>query len=224
MNRAVWTSVAGCGLLCAAMVCLSAAKAGEGAGYKGDVIVIRAIASYSPGYPEILAQLQAHGYRVRTYIPSTAVMAADDIARDRNSGRTSGELVLFGYSLGADASLTLARKLGERGLVVDRQILLEPTIPPSVPGNVQYCFNLYESRPYRDFIPALRGIGVQRESAHTQLVNYDLRKYQPSAGRTSHLFILSNAKWRSLLVSQMVTSRASESSSVSTRLYPTAQR
>jgi hypothetical protein len=207
------------------MVCLPVASAGEGAGDKGEVVVVRAIASYSPGYPEMLAQLQAHGYRVRTYIPSTAILAADEIARDRQSGRSSGELVVFGYSLGADASLTLARKLGERGLTVDRQVLLEPTIPPSVPGNVRYCFNLYESRPYRDFVPALRGIGVQRESANTELVNYDLRKYRPSgSGRTTHLFILHNAHWRSVLVSQMVTPREGESSSVAARLYPSARR
>ena len=208
----VWTSAIGCGLLCAAVLGLpTSGKAENGGGYKGEVIVIRAIASYSPGYAEILTQLQAHGYRTRTYIPSTAVMAADEIARDRQSGRTTGELVIFGYSLGADASLTLARRLGERGLTIDRQILLEPTIPPTVPGNVRYCFNLYESRPYRDFVPALRGIRVQRESENTQLVNYDLRKYQPSVtSRTTHLFIRRSAHWRSVLVTQMVGSDSSE--------------
>lgn len=172
---------------------------------QGEAIIVRAIGSYSPGFTDILKKVEAKGFQTRIYIPSSAIKAADQIVEDRRAGRTGGPLVIFGYSLGADASLTLSRKLGERGLSVDRQVLVEPTIPPTVPANVRYCFNLYVSRPHRDFVPALRGVAVHRDSPATQLVNYDIRQYQPSqAWKTKHLTILTDAYWRSVLVSQMV--------------------
>ncbi|HEY6563605.1 MAG TPA: hypothetical protein VIY86_03870, partial [Pirellulaceae bacterium] len=65
------------------------------------------------------------------------------------------------------------------GIVVGHLILIESTLGVPVPGNVNYCLNLYKSDPDRDWIPALRGIAIEQQSPLTQLRNIDVR-YDPN--------------------------------------------
>jgi len=166
--------------------------------------VIRAIAGYSPGYRDMVQRLNASGCRTRIYSPAQAVFAARRIEEDLQTGELQRPFVIVGYSMGADAGTVLSRKLARRGIVVDRLVLVEPTIPTRVDPEVA-CFNIYESRPKTDWWPMLRGIPVQSTAGTGAITNYDLRLYDPAlAEQTTHLEFTRNAVVREIVVDQVM--------------------
>lgn len=169
-----------------------------------DVIVIRAIAGYSPGYRDMIARLNASGCRTRVYTPAQAAFAARKIEEDLQTGALRRPFVIVGYSLGADAGTVLSHKLTRRGIVVDRLVLVEPTVPTRVDPEVA-CFNIYESRPRTDWWPMLRGVPVQSTAGTGAITNYDVRLYDPGlAEQTTHLEFPRNTAVRDIVLDQVM--------------------
>src|SRR5262249_36983789 len=98
------------------------------------------------------------------------------------AGELAGPVTIVGWSYGADAACCMSERLNRSGVPVTNLILIEPTIGVTVPANVSYCFNIYESRGWRDKIPAFRGIPVAAENPNTQLVNLDVKAYPELKG------------------------------------------
>jgi hypothetical protein len=84
---------------------------------------------------------------------------------------------IIGYSSGADAACWMSERLNKAGVPVTNLLLIESTFGIDVPANVEYCFNIYQSR-WADAVPAFRGIPVSKLNPNTQLSNVNV-KYHP---------------------------------------------
>lgn len=180
-----------------------------------DVIIIKAVFGYSPGYDEMIEKFHAAGCRTWIYRPATAIIAAREIEQLRQSGQMQGPVVIVGYSMGADVGTVLAKKLAQRGITVDRMVLMEPTIPGKIHSNVGTVLNVYESRPKTDWWPMLRGIPVAQQTGSSRIANYDLRQYNPGlAGAVGHLNLPANQQVQSMVVNTAVQPAVSASPAV----------
>jgi hypothetical protein len=110
-------------------------------------------------------------------LPGAYRQVTERIIGAHNNGRLNGPLVIVGYSAGADKALRVSRCLGQRGLTVDKLVLLEASSGGRVPGNVKECVNIYKTQPWTQFVPVFRGCTVMAESPDTRLVNCDLRDF-----------------------------------------------
>ena len=101
---------------------------------------------------------------------------ADFVRTEHKAGRWSGPLILVGHSLGADDQIRVAKRLNEWNVPVDLLILIDPTVPGSVPPNVTHCVNIFKSHPGLDTVPAFRGIQVRSvDPSRTLTENINLR-------------------------------------------------
>jgi thioesterase domain-containing protein len=129
---------------------------------------------------------------------------AEFIADERQAGRLDGPIVVMGYSLGANTAILLAERLAERGVELDKLVLLECSYADEVPSNVRECFNIYKSHPWTDWFPLFRGIPLEAESDQTQMVNYDLRDADPATGRWHHhLTACANRRIHEIIVDEI---------------------
>lgn len=136
---------------------------------------------FSKGLDDVRDNVNEAGYHARS-LPGPEWRSVGDriIAMDRK-GKLRRPLILGGHSLGADKALYLSEKLNRAGVTVDYVLLLDPTNPPSVTGNVQRCHNIYLSNSYTDWFPAFRGIAVEADSSDTELINFDVRTSESGA-------------------------------------------
>jgi pimeloyl-ACP methyl ester carboxylesterase len=101
---------------------------------------------------------------------------ASFVKREHDAGRWSGPLILVGHSIGADDQIRVAKRLNEWDVPVDLLILIDPTVPGTIPPNVRHCVNIYKSHPGLDTIPAFRGVRVRSADAERTLTeNINLR-------------------------------------------------
>ena len=84
--------------------------------------------------------------------PDWETLVPEIVAR-RDAGQDSGPLVFVGHSFGADEAIDLARALDGHGVRVDRVILLESTLPPPVPANVDLLIHYYQPTFLGDWFP-----------------------------------------------------------------------
>lgn len=138
------------------------------------VILIRGGAGYWPGACDLADHLRDRGFVPHiTYhweYPFVARILAEKIER----GCFTGPVIIVGYSTGADAACWLASRLERKGIDVSTMVLIESTWGISVPQNVEYCFNIYESQPVTDWIPMFRGVSVEARGSGTELINIDV--------------------------------------------------
>jgi hypothetical protein len=101
---------------------------------------------------------------------------ASFVRSEHKAGRWSGPLVLVGHSIGADDQIRVAKRLNEWELPVDLLVLIDPTVPGTIPPNVRHCVNIFKSHPGLDTVPAFRGVRVRAaDPAQTLLENINLR-------------------------------------------------
>jgi hypothetical protein len=141
------------------------------------VIILRGIGGYFPYISEFEDELLEEGVCPTVAFPGAYRQVTERIIAAHNTGRLNGPLVIVGYSAGADKALRVSRCLGQRGLTVDKLVLLEPSSGGRVPRNVKECVNLYKTQPWNGYIPVFRGCTVIAESPETRLVNCDLRDF-----------------------------------------------
>jgi hypothetical protein len=110
-----------------------------------------------------------------------------------------------GYSVGADKAIVLSRSLRERGITVDKLVLLEATSEDSIPGNVTECVNIYKPQPWSGVLPVFRGCPVSAESPATTVSNYNVREYND--GRydwDNHFTLTTNPYVQDLIIDEVV--------------------
>ena len=101
---------------------------------------------------------------------------ASFIRTEHEAGRWSGPLILVGHSIGADDQVRVAKRLNQGNVPVDLLILIDPTVPPVIPPNVNHCVNIFKSHPGLDTVPAFRGIKVSAaDPTRTLVENINLR-------------------------------------------------
>jgi len=176
-----------------------------GSASRPNVVVLRGPAGYFPGLAEFEDKLLDEGICTTVAYPDAYPKIAERLIGARNLGRLDGPVVIVGYSSGAGAAMLLSRRLGERGIDVDKLVLLEAADAMRVPGNVHQCFNVYKSQPWSDVKPIFRGDPLAVESPATMLVNYDLREYND--GRfdwDSHLTLTANPYVQDLVIDEVL--------------------
>jgi pimeloyl-ACP methyl ester carboxylesterase len=177
-----------------------------GSASRPNVVVLRGPAGYFPGLMAFEDKLLDEGVCTTVAYPDAYPKIAERLIAGRNLGRLQGPVVIVGYSSGAGAAMLLSRRLGERGIDVDKLVLLEAADSMRVPGNVHQCFNVYKSQPWSEVKPIFRGDPLAVESPATMLVNYDLREYND--GRfdwDGHLTLTANPYVQDLVIDEILT-------------------
>jgi pimeloyl-ACP methyl ester carboxylesterase len=93
----------------------------------------------------VSCSVHAQGWLLHPYGQVEAIFA--DALK---SARSGAQIVLFGHSMGADAALKVAAKLGEAKVAVPLVACFDPTSfkalfgPPPVPANVGCALNFYQ--------------------------------------------------------------------------------
>jgi hypothetical protein len=139
------------------------------------------------------------------YFPNLGEFEDKLLEAARNTGRLQGPLVVVGYSSGADKAIVLSRSLQERGITVNKLVLLEATSETSIPGNVSECVNIYKPQPWDGVIPVFRGCPVTAESPATIVSNYNVREYND--GRydwDNHFTLTTNPYVQDLIIDEVV--------------------
>ncbi|HEY2252606.1 MAG TPA: hypothetical protein VGH74_16145 [Planctomycetaceae bacterium] len=203
VKTAKWPRLIGVAL---AMLCAGCYSPGPiGSASRPNVIVLRGTAGYFPNLADFEDKLLDEGVCPTVAYPEAYPAIAERLIGGRNRGRLTGPVVIVGYSSGANAAISLSRRLGEKGIDVDKLVLLEATTGERVPGNVVACFNIYKTQPWYDIVPAFGGIPVSKESAATTLVNYNVRDYND--GRfdwENHLTLAANPFIQDLLLDEVL--------------------
>ncbi len=137
------------------------------------VYIIRGAAGWWPAIHTFLARLRRHGYEPEVYYFAGVNLAVDRLVERRRSGEEAGPVRIVGYSLGGHGAHNMASQLNDRGVIVDRLLLVECFSNPTLTPNVRCCFNLYETRS-TDGWNIFRGTPVYRESPGTRLVNINV--------------------------------------------------
>jgi len=99
---------------------------------------------FSTGMDDLTVKLNQRGIRASVHGHMDYYSLADSIANRYRAGR--GErVVIIGHSLGANAAVEMAARLGELKINVPLVITYDPTITEHVPANVARLVNFYQS-------------------------------------------------------------------------------
>ncbi len=137
------------------------------------VYIIRGAAGWWPAIHTFLARLRRHGYEPEVCHFAGINHAVDRLVERRRCGEEAGPVRIVGYSLGGHGAHNMASQLNDRGIIVDRLLLVECFSNPTITSNVRCCFNLYETRS-TDGWNIFRGTPVCCESCGTRLVNINV--------------------------------------------------
>lgn len=150
-----------------------------------EVFLLRGGAGYFPKATQFEDALRCRGFEPKTICHWNHRGVADDIADAYYAGELAGPVTIIGYSSGGDAACLMCARLEKSGVPVTNLVLVESTFGLSVPANVQFCYNVYQSR-WADSVPIFRGVAVEAKSPHTQMVNVDVNNYPQMAPLTNH--------------------------------------
>lgn len=197
-------------LILATLIWSAAVSAGSAQTDRPEVVLLRGGAGYWPGVSALAHDLESQGFSTRVSFGYMYSHVADEITTDYQSGNCSGPLTIVGYSSGADLACKLCQTLQSRGIPVYTLVLLESTLGTPVPGNVELCINMYESRPHTDWLPVFRGIPVVGLNPETQVLNLDVRYNEDLQWLTqyNHFTIASGSEMRVTLRNLLVLRRS----------------
>ena len=111
----------------------------------GEIHLFRGLANvFSDGINVIGERMQRNGMDARVYNHSHWRSVTDDIiARSKRLGGVSYPIVIIGHSLGGNASVQMAKYLGDRGIKVAKVVSFDPTITTYVGKNIGNVRNYY---------------------------------------------------------------------------------
>jgi len=124
---------------------------------------------FSSGMDQMAAQLNAQGYSNVSLWSWTDV---DQIAADIISGHQNGDnahVILIGHSLGSNAVVQVADRIGAQGIPVDLAVTFDITEGLRVPLNVERFINFYQNNGFGR--PALEPAGFTGEFSNINLSN-----------------------------------------------------
>jgi hypothetical protein len=112
--------------------------------YTGEVYLLRGLANvFSTGLDQLNGKFRARGVNSKVDNHSLWQAYADDIVSRSKSDSVSYPIVIMGHSLGGNASVQMAKYLGDRGIPVSYVVAFDPTITTSVGPNVTEVVNYY---------------------------------------------------------------------------------
>jgi pimeloyl-ACP methyl ester carboxylesterase len=112
--------------------------------YTGEVYLLRGLANvFSTGLDVMNDRFRAKGVNSRVDNHSVWQSWADDIVRRAEAGQVSYPIVIMGHSLGGNASVQMARYLGDRGVKVTYVAAFDPTITTEPGPNVARVDNFF---------------------------------------------------------------------------------
>jgi pimeloyl-ACP methyl ester carboxylesterase len=131
-------------LLFASLAGSTTASAATRSGKKpGHVYLMRGILNvFSLGMDQLAYKLEAAGVTATVSNHSAWSSIADEIIANYRAGNHE-PVILMGHSLGADATISTARKLAGFGIPVALIVNFDPTSPDPVPSNVRQIVNYY---------------------------------------------------------------------------------
>lgn len=174
---------------------------------RGNVYLLRGWQDlYSEGIDRLAVRLQSMGVHTQVYRAAQWRELADTIARRYRNASSAEPLVLIGFSYGADDVLLVAQYLERSGRPVNLIVTIDPVTPPPVPGNVQVCYNYYQTNGIWDALPWLRGIPL-KSSGSTRLTNVDIRRQRPDLLEPdmSHATIAANPKLHAAIIQRVLS-------------------
>lgn len=173
---------------------------------EAHVVLIRGLAGYWPAATDLESEFRRQGVRNIKIVHGWNVQrTAQQICAERASGVASGPVIVVGYSLGGNDAVRMATWLKRGGVRIDVLTLIDTPYATVVPDNVDYCFNIYKSRPKTDWMPWFRGRPVSTAGPAGTLVNYDVRYYDPdeTLGDLNHFVICSDQNIHHMVVQQV---------------------
>jgi pimeloyl-ACP methyl ester carboxylesterase len=109
----------------------------------GHVYLFRGIFNvFSLGMDQIAYKLEAAGEATTLANHTTWSSAADDMIAQFRAGNRE-PIILMGHSAGADATISVARKLAAQNIPVALIVNFDPVSPDPVPNNVKQIVNYY---------------------------------------------------------------------------------
>ncbi len=137
----------------------------------GKVYLLRGLLNiFSLGMDDLAAKLERRGVTAGVYeYGQWEALCNDAAARVRAGG---GPIVLVGHSLGADAVVDMANKLGQMGVPVALVVAFDPTVSNVLTGRTTSTFINYYQSDNGFGRPVARGAGF-----HGTLSNVDLRRH-----------------------------------------------
>jgi alpha-beta hydrolase superfamily lysophospholipase len=167
---------------------------------------------FSLGMDDLAAQLRAAGIAASVANHAEWESVADGIVAKYRAGQR-GPIILVGHSLGADAVMSMAEYLGQRGVPVSLVVPFDGTSPHAATANVARVLNLYKNGSAR----ISRGPGFRGE-----LTNFYVRD-----ANVDHFNIDKNPALHSLVIRKIraigsAVARPKEHQSPSNSVSPAA--
>jgi thioesterase domain-containing protein len=161
-------------LAAALMVVMFTSMAGHARTWHGTVrstahvYLLRGLMNvFSLGMDELAAKIRAAGIVATVHNHTEFEELADEAARNYQAGE-EGPIIIIGHSLGADAAVHMANRLGALGVPVKLVVPFDPVDPTTAGANIARVVNLYISNGVGRSVA--RGAGF-----HGVLENIDLK-------------------------------------------------
>jgi hypothetical protein len=137
----------------------------------GKVYLLRGLLNiFSLGMDDLAAKLERRGINAGVYeYGGWESICQEAAARYRAGG---GPIILVGHSLGADAVVDMANRLGQMGVPVALVVAFDPTVHNVLTGKTTSTFINYYQSDIGFGRPVVRGAGFRGN-----LSNIDLRKH-----------------------------------------------
>jgi thioesterase domain-containing protein len=144
------------------------AKHGPVVSQRAHIYLLKGLADvFSSGMDALQAKLARQGIVAQVRSHAVVDSLADDLAKEYRAG-ARGPVIIVGHSLGADATVDMARRLYEYKIPVALIVSLGPLSSPRVPPNVARVVNYFQSNS------AWHGQMIPGDGFHGQLTNIDL--------------------------------------------------
>lgn len=140
--------------------------------FTGEVYLLRGLANvFSTGLDVMNEKFQRRGVNSRVDNHSVWESLAQDIVTRSKGDAVSYPIVIMGHSLGGNASVQMAKYLGDRGIPVSYVVSFDPTITTFVGPNVTEVINYY--LPNKEGEPT--NIVKKEPSSQATVANIDAR-------------------------------------------------
>jgi pimeloyl-ACP methyl ester carboxylesterase len=171
--RRVWTLMIAFVILLGGQLCHDATAKGIGhhraaASKPYQIYLLKGLADvFSSGMDFLQAKLQARGITGEVHSHADWEKLAETAAAKWHSG-SHGPIIIIGHSLGADAAIQMARKLGEAGVPVALLATFSPVDSGPANANVARAINFFQANS------AWHGQITRGSGFHGALENVDL--------------------------------------------------
>lgn len=122
------------------------------------VYLLRGLGDVSTGLDELALKFKRIGMPAVVASHTDASVIADRVMAESRPGDS---IVLIGHSLGADASVDVARVVSSKGVKIDLLVAFSPASSSAVPANVRHAVNYYQSSSFWNYVwtpgPGFRG-------------------------------------------------------------------